>query len=131
MASYSQINLLSSLLVAAQCDGAPVTYLILTLRLNGFGGDRVCRGLIEDLKRARFISIDQCPMRADRRTKLVNVTEQGWRALKGYAGVVNQSLEDGPRVVEGATVRRHQEGRWQPVDKRADPMEPPTDLPRL
>jgi len=54
-----QISLTAALAVAATCDGGPVTYLILTLRLNGFGGDRVCRGLIEQMKAGSLIEIDQ------------------------------------------------------------------------
>lgn len=77
-----QISLTAALAVAATCDGGPVTYLILTLRLNGFGGDRVCRGLIEQMKAGSLIEIDQQKDRADRRTKTVTVTDLGWEALR-------------------------------------------------
>ena len=77
-----QISLTAALAVAATCDGGPVTYLILTLRLNGFGGDRVCRGLIEQMKAGSLIEIDQQKDRADRRTKTVTVTDSGWEALR-------------------------------------------------
>ena len=81
-AGAHQISLTAALAVAASCDGGPVTYLILTLRLNGFGGDRVCRGLIEQMKSNLLIEIDQQKDRADRRTKTVTVTDCGWESLR-------------------------------------------------
>lgn len=92
MSRVIKTSLLSSVVVAAQCDGEPVTYLTMTLRLHGFGGDRVCRRLVDDMKRAGYIEIEQGPMRSDRRTKAVRVTNAGHEALEQYASVVNQAV---------------------------------------
>lgn len=85
--------MLAAVMVAAQCDGEPVTYILLTLQLNGFGGDRACRGLVEEMKQRDLIHIDQCPTRADRRTKVVRMTEAGWEAVAEYAHTLNGLLE--------------------------------------
>ncbi|NBR67750.1 MAG: hypothetical protein EBT79_10860 [Actinobacteria bacterium] len=91
-----EVNLLSALVVAAQCEGGPVTYLILSLRLNGFGGDRVCRGLIDQMKRGSLIDIDQSEDRPDRRTKTVRLTRSGWEAIHRFVGLVNSVVSDRP-----------------------------------
>ncbi len=98
-----EANLLSALVVAAQCEGGPVTYLVLTLRLNGFGGDRVCRGLIDQMKRGNLIEIDQSEDRPDRRTKTVRVTRSGWEAIHRFLGLVNSVVSDRPD--DGAIMR--------------------------
>jgi hypothetical protein len=85
-------NLLAAVLIAAQCDGEPVTYLILTLRLNGFGGDRICRGLVDKMKRAGFVDVSPSQEGGDRRTKTVRLTSAGWNAVKGYGSLVAQLL---------------------------------------
>lgn len=90
MSARSQSSLLAALMVAAQCDGEPVTYLILTLRLHDFGGDRVCRGLIDKMKRSGYLVIDPSAAGSDRRTKAVRITRDGWSALKNYADLVNE-----------------------------------------
>ncbi len=90
VSSMTDISLLSSVVVAALCDGEPVTYMTMTLRLHGFGGNRVCRRLVDEMKRAGYIEIQQCPMRSDLRTKAVKLTNAGRDALEQYASVVNQ-----------------------------------------
>ena len=101
------INLLAAVMVAAQCDGAPVTYVILTLRLNGFGGDRACRGLIEEMKQEDLIHIDQCPTRVDRRTKVVRMTQAGWKAVAGHAHMLNGLIESKLGMEDKISSPRH------------------------
>ena len=93
MSQRTGINLLAAVMAIAQCDGEPVTYILLTLQLNGFGGDRACRGLVEEMKQKDLIHIDQCPTRADRRTKVVRMTEEGWKAVEEYANTLNGLIE--------------------------------------
>jgi hypothetical protein len=93
MSKVDELNLLSAQMVAAQCEGGPVTYLILTLRLNGYGGERVCRGLIDQLRDIGFIEIDQEKDRIDRRTKIVRVTQYGWDAVDRLARMVRDVVD--------------------------------------
>lgn len=96
MTGRHEASLLAALLIAAQCDGEPVTYLILTLRLQGFGGDRVCRGLIEAMKRSAYLEIAPSAVGSDRRTKALRVTSVGRDALQGYARLVNEIVSTHP-----------------------------------
>jgi hypothetical protein len=93
ISKLDELNLLSALMIAAQCEGGPVTYLILTLRLNGYGGERVCRGLIDQLRDIGYIEIDQEKDRVDRRTKNVRVTQYGWDAVGRLARMVKDVVD--------------------------------------
>jgi hypothetical protein len=83
-------NLLAALLTASICEGEPVTYLIMTLRMNGFGGERVCRGIIDDLKGHDLIKVEQHTDRVDRRTKTVALTSAGREALQGFSRTLEE-----------------------------------------
>jgi hypothetical protein len=93
MSKVDELNLLSAQMVAAQCEGGSVSYLILTLRLNGYGGERVCRGLIDQLRDIGFLEIDQDKDRIDRRTKIVRVTQYGWDAVDRLARMVRDVVD--------------------------------------
>ena len=99
--------MLAAVMAIAQCDGEPVTYILLTLQLNGFGGDRACRGLVEEMKQKDLIHIDQCPTRADRRTKVVRMTEEGWKAVEEYANTLNGLIESKRGMEDKISSPRH------------------------
>ena len=77
-------------MVAAENDESPVTYLVLSLRLCGLGGDRACRALLDGLKREGLIRVDRHAGQGDLREKVVRMTPEGWVALNRYTGLVNK-----------------------------------------
>ena len=91
MVHREKIHLLPALLVAADTDGSPVTYVVLSLRLAGLGGDRACRPFIEELKTEDLIRVERKSGGADPREMAVSVTTQGWRVLERYAELVRDT----------------------------------------
>lgn len=80
-----KLHLLPALLVSADTDGSPVTYLVLSLRLAGLGGDRACRALIDEMRRDGLIQIARKPNGdGDQREKTVQLTESGWGMLRQF-----------------------------------------------
>lgn len=69
------INYAPALLLAAQNDRCSISLLVLTFRINGLGGDRACRKLIDDLARLDYVEIRRSAGE-DRREKSVHVTAQ-------------------------------------------------------
>lgn len=67
------ISYAPALLLAAQNDRCSISLLVLTYRINGLGGDRACRKLIDDLARLDYVEIRRSDGE-DRREKSVHVT---------------------------------------------------------
>ena len=67
------ISYAPALLLAAQNDRCSISLLVLTYRINGLGGDRACRKLIDDLARLDYVEIRRSDGE-DRRGKSVHVT---------------------------------------------------------
>jgi hypothetical protein len=88
MLKKEKLYLLTALVVAAQAGECPVTYLVLSLRLHGFGGDRACRALVDELCNEGYIAIDRPADSGDRREKVVSLTEDGIAALSSYSAFV-------------------------------------------
>ena len=85
-----KLHLLPALLVSADTDGSPVTYLVLSLRLAGLGGDRACRALIDEMRRDGLIQIARKPNGdGDQREKSVRVTDTGWTTLRQFSDHVS------------------------------------------
>lgn len=70
------IHFAPALLLAAQNDRCSISLLVLAFRINGLGGDRACRKLIDDLARLEYVEIRRSDGE-DRREKAVHVTTQG------------------------------------------------------
>lgn len=85
-----KLHLLPALLIAAENDASPVTYLVLSFRLCGLGGDRACRAMLEEMKREGFIRVERHTAQADLREKVVSLTREGWVALDRYTEAVNK-----------------------------------------
>jgi predicted transcriptional regulator len=96
MLRKEKLHLLPPLLVIAAADGSPVTYLVLSLRLAGLGGDRSCRAFIDELTREGLIHVERKAGEADQREKAVSMTEEGWVALRRYAEVVASVARPAP-----------------------------------
>jgi hypothetical protein len=88
MLKKEKLYLLTALVVAAQAGECPVTYLVLSLRLHGFGGDRACRALVDELYSDGYILIDRPANSGDRREKVVSLTDAGIAALASYSSFV-------------------------------------------
>lgn len=110
MLRREKLHLLPALVVAAENDRSPVTYLVLSLRLCGLGGDRACRALLDEMKREVLINVDRQPTRGDQREKVVSLTEKGWRMLGTYAEMVMGVLERSPKTAKPPTSRRLTDG---------------------
>lgn len=90
MVRKEKLHLLPALLVSADADGSPVTYLVLSLRLAGLGGDRACRAFIEEMRRDGLIHIARkANGNGDQREKAVTLTEAGWDALREFSARVS------------------------------------------
>lgn len=85
------LYLLPALLIVAQADGSPVTYLVLSMRLAGLGGDRACRAALESLQRESYIRIERPNSRGDQREKVVSLTTEGWAMLRRLSQVVQDT----------------------------------------
>ena len=85
MPPEEKLRLLPALVVAAENERSPVTYLVLTLRLCGLGGDRACRGLLDEMQREKLIAIERQELAGDAREKIVFLTQNGKEALQAYA----------------------------------------------
>ena len=90
MLRKEKLHLLPPLLIVANNDISPVTYLVLSLRLCGLGGDRACRALLDEMKREGFIKVDRQTAQGDLREKVVRMTAEGWEALERYTELVNR-----------------------------------------
>ena len=90
MLRNEKLYLLPALLVAAQNHQSPVTYMVLSLRLCGLGGDRACRGFLDELRREGLISVERQRSEADQREKVVSITDYGWEALGRFSEIVNR-----------------------------------------
>lgn len=98
MVKNQKLHLLPALIVAAELDGSPVTYIVLSLRLAGIGGDRACRSLLDELRNHDFVRIAKEKDSRDQREKVVRMTQSGWQALKAYSELVQASATQGPRL---------------------------------
>lgn len=106
MIHKEKLHLLPALLVAADADGSPVTYLVLSLRLAGLGGDRACRAFIDELKHEGLIQVERKSADGDQREKAVSMTESGWRALQRFAEVVADIARRGLERLPDREMRR-------------------------
>ena len=97
MLRNEKLHLLPPLLVAAQNNESPVTYLVLSLRLCGLGGDRTCRGYLDELLLEGYISMERQRSDADQREKLVRLTQMGWEALGRYGAIVSRVRDAQPQ----------------------------------
>lgn len=93
MPKHQKLHLLPALIVTAELDGSPVTYIVLSLRLAGIGGDRACRSLLDELRNHDFVRIAKEKDSRDQREKVVRMTSSGWEALEHYAELVTTTTE--------------------------------------
>lgn len=97
MLRKEKLHLLPALMVTAENDASPVTYLVLSLRLCGLGGDRACRAMLKELQREMLVQVERQTARGDLREKVVSVTEKGWGVLRQHAETVTNVLERSPQ----------------------------------
>lgn len=91
-----KLHLLPALLISADTDGSPVTYLVLSLRLAGLGGDRACRAFIDEMRRDGLIQIARkLTGDGDQREKAVTLTEAGWAMLRQFSDRVGTACQVG------------------------------------
>ena len=81
------INLAPALVLAAQNDKSSISNLVLTYRVNGLGGDRACRKLIDELASMRYLEI-RPSQSADRREKSVHFTEHAHAWLHEFRAML-------------------------------------------
>lgn len=86
-----RLYFLPALLVVAQSDGSPVTYLVLSMRLAGLGGDRACRACLAELQRESYVRIERATSKGDQREKVVSLTAEGWTMLRRLSQVVQDT----------------------------------------
>jgi hypothetical protein len=82
------LHMLPALMVAVENDRSPVTYLVLSMRLCGLGGDRHCRGILEQMCRLGWTSVTRQSESGDGREKVVCVTDEGMAALRQHHTVL-------------------------------------------
>lgn len=97
------LSLLPTLLVVARANGSPVTYIVLSMRLAGLGGDRYCRASINELHRQGCIRIERGNHQGDQREKVVSLTADGWSLLRQLSETVRDVCQE-PRT-DGAEAR--------------------------
>jgi len=93
MLRKEKLHLLPVLLVAAENDDSPVTYVVLSMRLCGLGGDRACRGYLEELRNQGFVDVERQRSNADQREKVVRLTDAGWDALGRFSEILSKVRE--------------------------------------
>ena len=101
MLKNQKLHLLPALIVAAELDGSPVTYIVLSLRLAGIGGDRACRSLLDELRDHEYVRIAKEKDSRDQREKVVRMTIAGWTALESYVEIVMQTSQLRPTLGPG------------------------------
>lgn len=113
MLKNQKLHLLPALIVTAELDGSPVTYIVLSLRLAGIGGDRTCRSLLDELRDHDYIRIAKEKDARDQREKVVRMTPLGWAALETYVGIVTHIAQLDPAL--GANGRRGRDNPTEPL----------------
>ncbi len=78
-------------MLALKSQPATVSFLILTWRLNGLGGERQCRDRIYDLEKAGLLITGKA-LRLDRREKSVELTDAGLNYLRHFEGTIHQAV---------------------------------------
>jgi hypothetical protein len=81
------INLAPAVILAAQNDRCSISMLVLAYRVNGLGGDRACRKLIDELEKMSYLEIRQAES-ADRREKSVHITDHSRQWLREFRAVL-------------------------------------------
>jgi hypothetical protein len=84
MLKREKTHLLPALAIALENNHCPITYVVLSMRLCGLGGDRACRAALDDLTRLGLIEISRQNGDGDGREKVVMVTIAGKSALTSY-----------------------------------------------
>lgn len=82
------ISYAPALVLAAQNDRCSISLLVLTYRINGLGGDRACRKLIDELARLEYVEIRRSDGE-DRREKSVHLTS----TAHSWLGQLRATLE--------------------------------------
>ena len=93
MLKRERLHLLPALMVAVENNRSPVTYLVLSMRLCGLGGDRHCRGVLEQMCRLGWVSVTRQSASGDGREKVVCVTDEGMAALRQHHSVLGTLVE--------------------------------------
>ena len=102
MRRKEKLHLLPALLVVAENDTSPVTYLVLSLRLCSIGGERACRALLDELKSEGYIEVERQNGAGDQREKVVRVTDDGWDALSRYTDHLIKTNRSRPSYDSGS-----------------------------
>ncbi len=109
MLKRERLHLLPALMVAVENNRSPVTYLVLSMRLCGLGGDRHCRGVLEQMCRLGWVSVTRQSASGDGREKVVCVTDEGMAALRQHHGVLGTLVEVARDELAGLRVRLDRE----------------------
>ena len=105
MLKREKLHLLPALMVAVENDHSPVTYLVLSLRLCGLGGDRACRGILAEMQQLGWVHVQRHTGLGDGREKVVYVTEAGFAALDHHHSLMGK-IVDLARQSAGSVRRR-------------------------
>lgn len=109
MLKREKLHLLPALMVAVENDQSPVTYIVLSMRLCGLGGDRHCRGILEQMCRIGWVSVSRQIGSGDGREKVVCVTEEGIAALRQHHTVIGGLVDVARDGLAGLRVRLDRE----------------------
>lgn len=93
MLKREKLHLLPALMVAVENDHSPVTYLVLSLRLCGLGGDRACRAILAEMQQLDWVQVQRHAGLGDGREKVVHVTESGFAALRHHHSLMGKIVE--------------------------------------
>ena len=109
MLRRERLHLLPALMVAIENDRSPVTYLVLSMRLCGLGGDRHCRGGLEQMCRLGWGSVTRQSESGDGREEGGCVMEEGMTALRQHHTVLGMLVDVARDGLAGLRVRLDRE----------------------